>query len=109
MYKNFFVFKSMLNILLIGLAHYFLFFDKMNYIIALLIIIVITQILYKIISITKFKKEAVKDKNYIALNIVMILAIWASMYFNRFFLVLSWLVYTFTEILNYNNAKDYFE
>lgn len=109
MYKKFYIAKMIINILLIGMAFFFIYFDVINYVIALMVLITITQVIFKFISKFKFENETVKTKNNILLNMIMLLLFWAGMYIHRYFLVASWLAYVFTEVFAYREAEDYFE
>lgn len=109
MYKKFYIAKSLINILLIGLLCFYIFFDVINYVIAVTISIILSQIVFKLITKFKFEKEEVKAKNNIVLNIIMLLGLWAGMYFNRLFIVVSWIAYVFIELLAYREAQDYFD
>ncbi len=109
MYKKFYILKSSINILLMGLLCFYIFFDVINYVIAIMVLIILSQIIFKIITKFKFEKEAVKTKNNMVLNTIMLLSLWAGMYFNRFFIAVSWIAYVFTEVLAYREAQDYFD
>lgn len=109
MYKKFYIVKSLINILLMSLLCFYVFFDVINYVITILTLIILSQIIFKLITKFKFEKEAVKVKNNMVLNTIMLLALWAGMYFNRFFIAISWLVYIVTEVLAYKEAQDYFD
>lgn len=108
MYKKFYVAKTFINILLMGILCFYIFFDEINYVIGFLVLTIALQIVFIVVSKTKFAKEEVTVKNNMALNILLILTYWASMYFNRFLLVVTWLTYVFIELKNYNDAKEYF-
>ncbi len=103
MYKKFYIAKSLINILLIGLMCFFMFFDEINYVITTMILIIFSMVISKLVI--KFKFE----KNNITLNVLMILSLWAGMYFSRIFIAVAWILYIFTEILAYNEARDYFD
>jgi len=103
MYKKFYIAKSLINILLIGLMCFFMFFDEINYVITTMILIIFSMVISKLVI--KFKLE----KNNITLNVLMILSLWAGMYFSRIFIAVAWILYIFTEILAYNEARDYFD
>ncbi len=109
MYKKFYIVKSLINILLIGLLCFYIFFDELNYVITITALVIILQIIFNLITKYKFKKEAVKIKNNMILNAIMLLALWAGLYFNRFFLAVSWISYVLAEVLAYREAQDYFE
>ncbi len=109
MYKKFYIAKSLINILLIGLMCFFMFFDEINYVITTMILIIFSMVISKLVIKFKFEKEAVKEKNNITLNVLMILSLWAGMYFSRIFIAVAWILYIFTEILAYNEARDYFD
>jgi len=109
MYKKFYIAKSLINILLVGLMCFFMFFDEFNYVISIMILLIILTVVFKIVSKSKFEKEEVKEKNNIPLNVLMILSLWAGVYFSRIFIAVAWILYVFTEILNYNEARDYFD
>lgn len=109
MYKNFYIAKSLINILLIGLLCFFMFFDEIQYLIIVLILVMLSQLIFSFIKKFKFAYEAFKQKSNKILQILMILALWAGMYFSRLFIIAAWIIYLIIEVLMYNDAKDYFE
>lgn len=109
MYKKFYITKSIINILLMGMLCFFIFFDVIDYVITVLILLILWQIISKLVTKLKFDKEAFKTKNNTILNMIMLLSLWAGMYFNRFFIFFSWLAYVCSEVLAYREAQDYFD
>ncbi len=109
MYKKFYIAKTLINILIVGLIDFYIFFDVLNYVIVLTCLIVVFQIIFKLIVKHKFEEQAFKTKNHAILNIAMVLSLWAGLYFFRPFIVLTWIIYVFIEGFAYKESQEYFE